>query len=103
VQNQAHKVPVTRAILWRINRKLIAPKHEAMRFACAKREHNVGREGSMHWLGTTLIEIYEAGAEDPIKIELLDQVVSIMRRKDRRVRVQEIESLMRGWQQMRGG
>jgi hypothetical protein len=50
-----------------------------------------------------LIEIYEADAEDPIKIDLLDQVVSIMRRKDRRERVQEIENLMRGWQQMRRG
>jgi hypothetical protein len=57
----------------------------------------------MHWLGTALIEIYEAGAENPIKIDLLDQVVSIMRRKDRQVRVEEIANLMRDWQQMRHG
>jgi len=55
----------------------------------------------MDSLGTALIEIYEAGAEDPIKIDLLDQVVSIMRQKDRRVRAQEIANLMRRWQQMR--
>ena len=58
----------------------------------------------MHWLGTALIEIYEAREEDPIKTDLLDQVVSIMRRKDGRdVRVQEIANLMRDWQQMRRG
>ena len=57
----------------------------------------------MHWLGTALIEIYEADAEDPIKIDLPDQVISIMRLKDRRVRAQEILNLMRGWQQMRSG
>jgi hypothetical protein len=59
---------------------------------------------SMHWLGTALIEIYEADAEDPTKTDLLDQVVSIMRCcKDRQERVKEIENLMRGWQQMRRG
>jgi len=51
--------------------------------------------------GTALIEIYEAGAEHPIKIDLLDQFVSIIRRKggsDERAR--EIAKLMRGWQQI---
>ena len=58
----------------------------------------------MHWLGTGLIEIYDAGEEHPIKIDLLEQVVSIMRRKDRRdERVQEIANLMRNWQKMRRG
>ena len=54
----------------------------------------------MHWLGTALIDIYEAREEHPIKADVLDQVVSIMRREDRQhVRVQEIANLMRGWQQ----
>jgi hypothetical protein len=58
----------------------------------------------MHWLGTALIEIYQAGEEHPIKIDLLDKVFSIMRRKDRRdERVREIANLMRDWQQMRRG
>ena len=58
----------------------------------------------MHWLGTALIEIYEAREEHLIKTDLMDQVVSIMRRKDRRdARVQEIADLMRDWQQMRRG
>lgn len=51
--------------------------------------------------GTALIEIYEAGAEHPIKIDLLDQFVSIIRRKGRPdERAREIAKLMRGWQQM---
>jgi hypothetical protein len=58
----------------------------------------------MHWLGTALIEIYEAHEEHPSKIDLLDQVVSIIRRKDGRdLRVQEVASLMRNWQQVRRG
>jgi hypothetical protein len=60
--------------------------------------------GHLNGLGPALIEIYEAGGEHPIKIELLDQVVSIVRRKktsDERVR--EIAILMRDWQQMRRG
>ena len=58
----------------------------------------------MHWLGTALIEIYETNDSQPIKMDLLDQVVSIMRRKDKRdERVQEIANLMRDWQQMRRG
>ena len=53
-------------------------------------------------LGTALIEIYEAGAEHPIKIDLLDQFVSIIRRKGRPdERAREIAKLMRGWQQIR--
>lgn len=55
-------------------------------------------------LGSALIEMYEAGAAHPIKIDLLDQVVSIIRRKktpDERVR--EIANLMRCWQQIRRG
>ena len=56
----------------------------------------------MYWLGTALIDIYEECEERQIKTDLLDQVVSIMRREDRREeRIQEIANLMRGWQQMR--
>jgi len=55
----------------------------------------------MHWLGTALIEIYETDESRPVKMDLLDQVVSIMRRKEGRdERVQEIARLMRDWQQM---
>jgi len=55
----------------------------------------------MYWLGTALIDLYEADEERGIKADLLDQVVSIMRREDRRdERVQEIANLMRGWQKM---
>jgi hypothetical protein len=51
--------------------------------------------------GTALIEIYEAGGEHPIKIDMLDQFVSIIRRKGRPdERAREIAKLMRGWQQM---
>jgi hypothetical protein len=58
----------------------------------------------MHWLGTALIEIYEADETHPVKMDLLDQVVSIMRRKgERDERVQEIANLMRDWQQKRRG
>jgi hypothetical protein len=57
-----------------------------------------------HWLGTALTEIYEAGAEHPTKTDLLDQFVSIIRRKDRLdERAREIASLIRSWQQMRRG
>ena len=54
-------------------------------------------------LGSALIEIYEAGAAHPVKADLLDQVVSIIRRKktpDERVR--EIANLMRCWGHMPG-
>jgi hypothetical protein len=55
----------------------------------------------MYWLGTALIDLYEACDERGIKAELLDQVVCIMRRENRRdERVQEIANLMRGWQEM---
>lgn len=58
----------------------------------------------MHWLGTTLVDIYEADEEHPAKIDLLDQVVSIMRRKEGRdERVRDIANLMRDWQEMRRG
>jgi len=54
----------------------------------------------MHWLGTALIEIYEADEKHPVKIDLLDQVVGIMRRKDGRdERVRDIANLMRDWQE----
>ena len=57
----------------------------------------------MHWLGTALIDIYEADERHPAKIELLDQVVGIMRRKDgREDRVRDIANLMRDWQESRG-
>ena len=60
--------------------------------------------GHLDGLGTALVEMYEAGAEHPIKIDLLDQVVSIIRRKERPdKRVREIANLMRGWQLMRRG
>jgi hypothetical protein len=56
----------------------------------------------MYWLGTALIDIYEAREDDAIKIDLLEQVVSIMRREDKReARVQQIANLMQSWQQMR--
>jgi hypothetical protein len=56
------------------------------------------------WFGTALIEIYEAGAEHPIKTDLLDQFVSIIRRKDGPdERAREIADLIRGWRQMRRG
>jgi hypothetical protein len=64
--------------------------------------HDVGTGSIMYWLGTALIDLYEADDERQTKADLLDQVVSILRRKDERdVRVQEIANLMRGWQQMR--
>ena len=58
----------------------------------------------MRWLGTALIELYEAGEKHPTKTDLLDKVVSIIRRNDRQdERVREIANLMRDWQQMRRG
>jgi hypothetical protein len=58
----------------------------------------------MHWLGTALVEIYEADEQHSIKMDLLDQVVSIMRRKDGRdERIREIAHLMRDWQQAHHG
>jgi hypothetical protein len=79
----------------------------------ASLESDFRAESEKHWdpvvghldgLGPALIEIYEAGAEHPIKIDLLDQVVSIIRRKKRPdERIREIAILMRGWQQMRRG
>jgi hypothetical protein len=51
-----------------------------------------------------LVEMYEAGAEHRVKIELLDQVVSIIRcqrRPDERFR--EIASLIRGWRRTPDG
>jgi hypothetical protein len=61
-----------------------------------------GQEAGMHWLGTALIEIYEADEKHPVKIDLLDQVVGIMRRKDgREERVRDIANLMRDWQENR--
>ena len=60
--------------------------------------------GPFNGLGPALVEIYEAGAEHPIKTDLLDQVVSIIRRKKRPdERMREIAILMRGWQQVRRG
>ena len=57
----------------------------------------------MHWLGTALVEIYETDESQRIKTDLLDQVVSIVRRNDKRdERAEEIAALMRNWQQMRG-
>jgi hypothetical protein len=48
-----------------------------------------------------LIEQYEASVEHPIKIDLLDQVVSIVKRNRRPdERAREIANLVRGWQQM---
>jgi hypothetical protein len=71
---------------------------------CADSEKHWGPVGHLNGLGPTLIEIYETGAEHPMKIDLLDQVVSIVRRKKRPdERVREIAILMRDWQQMRRG
>lgn len=54
----------------------------------------------MHWLGSALIDIYEAREDHKVKTDLLDRVVSIMRREDgREARVREIANLMRDWQQ----
>jgi hypothetical protein len=76
-------------------------------------ERELRAESEDHWdlgverldgLGTALVEIYEAGGEHPIKIDLLDQFVSIIRRKGRPdERAREIAKLMRGWEQMRRG
>jgi hypothetical protein len=55
-------------------------------------------------LGSALIEMYEAGSAHSIKADLLDQVVSIIRRKktpDERVR--EIANLIRRWRHMPEG
>jgi hypothetical protein len=47
-----------------------------------------------------LVEIYDAGTERPI--DLLDQVVSIIRREKRPdERMRDIAILMRDWQQVR--
>src|SRR5215472_1837966 len=57
--------------------------------------------GHLNGLGPALIDAYEAGAEYPTKMDLLDQVVSIVRRKKRAdERVLEIAILMRNWQEM---
>ena len=57
----------------------------------------------MHWLGTALIQLYEASEKHPIKTDLLEQVVAIIRRNDRRdERVRDIANLMRDWQENRG-
>lgn len=70
----------------------------------AESEKHWGPVGHLDGLGPALIEIYEAGAEHPIKTDLLDQVVSIIRRKKKPdERLREIATLMRGWQQMRRG
>jgi hypothetical protein len=61
-----------------------------------------GQEAGMHWLGTVLIDLYEADEKHPVKTDLLDQVVGIMRRKDGRdERVRDIANLMRDWQENR--
>jgi hypothetical protein len=69
----------------------------------AEREKNLGpRVGHLDGLGTALIDIYETGPNHPIKTDLLDQVVSIIRRKKRPdERVRAIANLMRGWQKVR--
>ena len=59
-------------------------------------------EGHFNGLGPALIKIYEAREEYPMKIDMLDQVVSIIRRQKRPdERVREIAILMRDWQQTR--
>jgi hypothetical protein len=56
--------------------------------------------GPFNGLGPALVEIYDAGAEHPI--DLLDQVVSIIRRQNRPdERMRDIAVLMRDWQQPR--
>lgn len=58
--------------------------------------------GHLNGLGPALIKVYEAGEEHPMKIDMLDQVISIIRRQKRPdERVREIAILMRDWQQTR--
>jgi hypothetical protein len=58
----------------------------------------------LDWLGTALVEMYDAGAEHAVKMELLDQVVSIIRRKRRLdERLREIASLIHGWRRTPDG
>jgi hypothetical protein len=58
--------------------------------------------GRLNGLGPALIKIYEASEEHPTKIDLLDQVVSIIRRQKKPdERLREIAILMRDWQQTR--
>ena len=60
------------------------------------------RRFCLAWRYSALIEIYEADEKHPVKIDLLDQVVGIMRRKDgREERVRDIANLMRDWQENR--
>jgi hypothetical protein len=74
-----------------------------MKCVSPRLEHNTRRASGMHWLGTALIDLYEASEKDTIKTDLLEQVVAIIRRQDRRdERVREIMDLMRDWQQIRG-
>ena len=64
-------------------------------------DSNLELDGRLDGLGTALIAMH--GAEHSIKGELLDQVVSIVRRRKASEEcVREIASLMRGWQARNG-
>jgi hypothetical protein len=73
-------------------------------------EHKLRTESELHWrlamqslddLETKIVELYEAGADVPAAIDLIDEVMVIIRRKDKpqELRVREIGQLM----QERGG
>ena len=65
-------------------------------------EHGPGVDavvGRIDRLGSVLIAMHEAGAGQSIKADLLDEVVSIVRREKRSADcVREIADLMRVWQ-----
>jgi hypothetical protein len=65
-------------------------------------------ESEQHWrmtmeavdkMETMIVHLYEAGADVPAAIDLIDEVVAIIRRKDkpRDLRVKEIDRLMEKW------
>jgi hypothetical protein len=57
------------------------------------------RRAQVDGFGSALVRIYESGADHSMKVELLDQVVSIIRRKERPdERLQDIADLMRNWE-----
>ena len=59
--------------------------------------------GYPNGLGAALVEVYGVGAAHA-KIDMLDQVVSIIRRiRKPDDRAREIANLMSGWHQMRDG
>jgi hypothetical protein len=66
-------------------------------------------ESEHHWrlmmqsvdeLEAKIVDLYDAGADAPVAIDLIDEVVAIIRRRDkpRDMRVQEIGRLMSRWE-----